>query len=131
MIKSGHAKVAIALISIAAILCLASFGFHVRARRFQERADDATNNIAEAVDKLTSDVAVFDMADDRAVASIQQLKDAAYTDRQREGAVALAVIIGTLRVCRTTRELPGDKFQVCLESVQKSTAEAYKELGIP
>jgi len=118
-------KLTLAAVILACLAGLTVYGLKVR---FHRRLDAACTDLAEVIDKLKSDPVVFDLADDRAVVSMQRLKEAAYTERQRKGVAALSVELGMLRACRVTKDLPGDYQITCLESIQKIEKEADADL---
>jgi len=132
MLKSRRARIAaFAVLATFLLGCAAAIESHDRHRQqFLKQVDDTSNDIAEVIDKLRSDQVVFDLADDRAVVSIQKLRDAAYTDRQRKGADELGVELGTLRACRGAIGLPGGQFSECLDSTDKINKDAFNNLGV-
>jgi hypothetical protein len=131
LLKSKVAwTLAVSVVLCAGLVATAIYESMARREHFRVQVDDTSNDVAEVVDKLTSDATVFDLADDRAVTSIQKLRDAAYTERQREGATQLGLELSMLRACRAAKGLPGDKFQACLESTQKINTQAFEYLGI-
>lgn len=128
---SRNSIVGVAL--LAAVLAATGFAFarinsERRAKAFNVQLDDASNDIAELLDKIGSDQVVFDLADDRAVVSTQKLRELAYTDKLRQGSKDLAAEVSFLRACRAARNVSYDEFQKCLERFGALNDAAWKNL---
>ena len=112
------------------ILAIAIVWQHQRHERFVRQANDTTNDMLDVIDKLSSDKMVFDLADSRVFNSIQKLRDVSYTKKQRDGADQLEHELYVLRACYWAQNLPGSKFDDCLNSTKKINDLAFDDLDL-